>query len=268
MSLVLPVLLAGFFLPQGQQFEPPLPRSLPLFVASTPVPGALRAAVLRSWSQGGASAWQELNQEWSQYGPVPIAVDTSLGNRTITYATLVASGADVVILSDPAGGNVQYSPAEIADLAHYVEDGHGLIGTYATFYWNENDNGALAPLFGFASAPSFQPATTTPGISNQFRVVRTSPLLRGLLLTNTGTARGRTWNSHGYPFTQTQGDRRWDADELGAARLVAQCDNRLAILSVYDAPTYSAIYVSNMPEYFGGRDDKQLLYNAITYKHP
>jgi len=35
-------------------------------------------------------------------------------------------------------------------------------------------------------------------------------------------------------------------------------------VSLYTAPTYTGVYVSNFPEYNGGTDDEQLLYNAVT----
>ena len=260
-------------LPQDPRgVEPPLGRTRPAPLATTGTSAALRAAVVKSWDRGRASAWGQLNLEWQLYGPVPIEIDASLGNGPITHAGLVATGAVVVILSDPAGGNQQYSPTEIADLTQYVEEGHNLVGTYLTFYWNgglvEIDNRALAPLFGFAPGLSFHPQPIAPAISNRFRVLQSSTILRGLPLTSTDPLHGSTWTSLGYPYTQTQADRRWDPEDLGAARAVAQCDGRTGILSAYDAPTYSAVYVSNMPEYFGGPNEKQLLYNAITYKHP
>jgi hypothetical protein len=276
MSCFLPALVLALAAPapQGpQSFNPPRPHFQPAPVVAPSTPGAVRAALVRSWNSGLASAWGELNRDWSLYGRVPIAIDASLGGADVfTYAELVASGADVVILSDPCGGNQQFSAQEVADLEQYVAEGHNLIGTYLTFYrdtgTNLYDNRALTPLFGFAPGLAFAPYSSDQPISNQFRLLRTSPLFRGMVLTSTGTLRGRTWDSHGYAYTQVEADLRWDAEELGAARPVAQCDDRHGIVTVYDAPTYSALYFSNMPEWYGERNDKQLLYNAITYKHP
>ena len=51
---------------------------------------------------------------------------------------------------------------------------------------------------------------------------------------------------------------------LGKAKAVAQSDNFVGVVSLYTAPTYKGVYVSNYPEYNGGTDDEQLLYNAVT----
>jgi hypothetical protein len=42
----------------------------------------------------------------------------------------------------------------------------------------------------------------------------------------------------------------------------------VGIVTVYRTSTYIGVYISNMPEYFGSTNDKQLLYNAITLRRP
>jgi hypothetical protein len=45
---------------------------------------------------------------------------------------------------------------------------------------------------------------------------------------------------------------------------VAFNEDRSGIITVYNAGPYTAVYISYMPEYKGGRNDTQLLYNALT----
>jgi hypothetical protein len=61
-------------------------------------------------------------------------------------------------------------------------------------------------------------------------------------------------------------DLTWDTADLDGAKMVAQADSFRAMISVYDAPAYTGIYISNMPEHFGTGVDKQLLYNAIIFQ--
>ena len=226
--------------------------------ASLP-PGTVTAVLVRSW--GGAfgqvaSAWPELDTEWPNYGTIPIAIDTTTlsGSQPVTYAAIAATGADVLILSDSAGGTQQLSATEIEAIGRYAEEGHDVIGTYALFAYATVDNTGLAPLFGLRRGVDPQ---NTPSISNAFRIVQPTPLFREL---------GETgWNSNGYAFTQTlERTPAWNAVDHAGARILAECDGFAAIVSVRRTASFAAIYISNMPEYFGGTADKQLLYNAIT----
>ena len=79
-----------------------------------PIAGTIKAVVVKSW--GGCSSaglvWDDLNLNWSNYGTTPIQIDysdPSLCGSSFTLAALEASGANVVILSDPSGGPQQYS---------------------------------------------------------------------------------------------------------------------------------------------------------------
>ena len=222
---------------------------------------AIVAAVLRSWSGGGATAWGELDAEWSLYGDTPIAIDNSLGGAPwFTLEDLVALDADVLILSNPAGGNVQWTDDEIEAVYRYAELGHNVIGTYRTFQWGTSetvyDNTALAPLFGL---PQYPFDLGTNQISNQFTVLESSPLFEGL---------GDAWASVGFPRSHVY-DRNDDWSLMlegpGDAQMIAQSDDFRGAITLRETEAFAAIYISNMPEYFGGPADKQLLYNAITY---
>jgi hypothetical protein len=192
------------------------------------------------------------------YGSIPlsIAIDSLGGAESFTYQDLVNSGADVVILSDPAGGRQQYSASEISAILRYASEGHNVIGTYLVFQFDKIDNRGLAPVFGLRSDLVYN--TKEVSISNQFnKLVPANFLFEGIS--------GSSWFSNGYPYTQVpNGDRQWNPSDLAGAVLVAESDTFKGMISMYDGGTYKGIYISNMPEYFGSTLDKQLLYNAIV----
>ena len=244
----------------AQSASPPLPASHTHSAVAPDGVGGVTAVVVKSWGGGDASAWQELNNEWPQYGDIPISIDTTtLGNSDFTFQDLVDTGADVVIVSNPGGGGQQYSDSEIDAVSSYASLGHNVLATYIAFQWTNIDNRGLAPVLGLRSDITYN--TVEEGISNVFNVVDLgNALFQGL---------PDPWNSVGYPFTQTPADDlRWDDADLAGAAVAAQSDDYKGIVSIYDGGPYTGIYVSNMSEYFGGSLDKQLLYNAITYPRP
>jgi len=215
--------------------------------------GTVKVVLLKSW--GAASIWQAMSSNWQNFGKIPVTVDysTYVGSD-FTYQDIVASKANVIVLSDPAGGLKQYSAAEIAAVSKYAKKGHTVIGTYAVFQWSTVDNRGLAPVFGFSSKIAYN--TTQVAISNLFKKTKTKEcLLKGIS--------GSSWQSDGYPYTQLPATGTWKG-HLGKATAVAQSDGYLGIVSFYAAPTYKGVFVSNFPEYNGGTDDEQLLYNAST----
>ena len=60
----------------------------------------------------------------------------------------------------------------------------------------------------------------------------------------------------------------WSSADLVSGRLAAASLDSLGIVTFYPSGSYSAFYVSSMPEYEGGQADKQFLYNAISYQGP
>lgn len=258
--LCLLCLLGAPSLATPEAASPPLPEG-PAHSATAPsARGGITAVVVKSWNGGGASAWQDLNNEWPQYGDVPIYIDTTtLGDGPFTFQDLVDTGADVVILSDPAGGIQQYSDSEIDAVSSYASIGHNVLGTYISFQWVDTDNRGLAPVFGLRSDLDYN--TVEVGISNVFNVIDFgNHLFEGM---------PDQWNSEGYSATQLPSqDLRWDEPDLAGAAFAAQSDDFKGMISVYDGGPYTGIYISNMPEFFGASLDKQLLYNAITYPRP
>ena len=143
---------------------------------------------------------------------------------------------------------------EIAAVAKYAKKGHTVLGTYLVFQWSTVDNRGLAPVFGLSSKIAYN--TTEVGISNLFVKKKAKAcLLKGIS--------GSSWQSNGYPFTEVPATGNWTG-HLGKAKAIAESDNFVGLVSLYTAPTYTGVLVSNFPEYNGGTDDEQLLYNAVT----
>jgi hypothetical protein len=214
---------------------------------------SVKALLLKSW--GTTSVWTDLKTNWSKYGKIPVTIDDSTYiNSDFTYQDLVNSKANVLVISNPAGNAKLYSPAEIAAVAKYARKGHTVIGTFLVFQWSV-DNRGLAPVFGLHSNITYN--TTSVNISNQFtKTGQRQCLLKGIP--------GSSWQSQGYAQTQTPVASLSWTHHLGKAEAVAEVDSFLGVITLYKAKTYTGVYVSNFPEYNGGTDDEQLLYNAVT----
>ena len=222
----------------------------------------IRAVVVRSygWCSSTDLIWDRLNQTWAEYGPIPISVDYSnptLCEGRITYQALVQSGADVIILSDPAGGGQQYSVGEVRALQRYANSGHNLIGTYLTFGGGVV-NKPLARLFGLNPDAGYIDSyhEIEPTYDS---TVAYLPLFRNI---------GDPYVSQGYPRAEQPWDIFWDDNELQGARYVAQTPGRFGAITLFEARRYEAIYITNMPEYLGGAADLQFFYNAIIFPAP
>ena len=214
----------------------------------------VKIVLLKSW--GVTSVWEDMGSNWQNFGKIPVTVDyTTYVDSDFTYQDIVASKANVIVLSNPAGGVQQYSPAEIAAVSKYAKKGHTVIGTYLVFEWSTVDNRGLAPVFGFSSKIEYN--TTAVAISNLFdkTTKKKECLFNGIS--------GSSWQSDGYPYTEVPATGTWKG-YLGKATVIAQSDKYLGLVSFYKAPTYTGVFVSNFPEYNGGTDDEQLLYNAST----
>jgi len=115
---------------------------------ATPQP--VKAAVLRSTGTMylGQTIWSDLNYGWSQFGETPVQIDyTSLAGSGWPSEQIAATGADVLVLSNPAFW--PYDGAEIDAVRQYVEAGHGLIISYGKFRSADRD---LAPLVGLSTS--------------------------------------------------------------------------------------------------------------------
>lgn len=210
-----------------------------------------KAIILKSW--GYTPVWDELQTNWSNYGTMALEIDynTFMYAETFTLQDLINSNADVVILSDPAGANKQFSREEADALIAYAEMGHNIVGTYAVFQHDFTDNRHLAPLFGLTPGFRYNVQEISPEFEiyssqNQIFYSIYSPYISG------------GFNSSQVPYT-------WDTANYQGAVCVAKTTDRKGVVTLFNTNAFSAIYISHMPEYYGNTADAMLLYNAITY---
>jgi hypothetical protein len=220
----------------------------------------VKAVVVKSWGACGSGSliWDDLNANWSQYGSVPISIDYSdsqLCAGPITYDALVASGADVVIISDAAGGGQLYLQSEIDAVQQYTAAGHNVIATYVSFFFGSTDNRGLGPIFGIKKSTTYlaDEQAVTPTYDVRWPG---SPLFRDL---------PDPYQSAGYPFSQVPSDGAWSTNEIQFGQLAGKTSGSQAIVLVRTVGDSARIYISNMPEFVGGTQDKQFFYNAIIY---
>ncbi|RMD88967.1 MAG: hypothetical protein D6813_11345, partial [Calditrichaeota bacterium] len=109
---------------------------------STPhEPSSINAVVLRSVANDLAPFWEFLNDKWYRYGKERISIDYfSFDNQPITYADLLNSRADVLII-DGAGNSFQnriFTSIEVKAIIQFVQEGHGLFITGGTLSPSEH----------------------------------------------------------------------------------------------------------------------------------
>jgi hypothetical protein len=205
--------------------------------------------------------WQHLNDNWALYGATQVVIDHTTLHEvgSFTLADLEAIGADVVIVSDPAGGLRQWSGSEADALRAYAEAGHNLVGTYLLYQWDVIDNRALAPLWGHRSDIAYgsveaDPSTDILAPEHCLFVDITDPLDLG------------GYASVGLPAD----DLSWDDADLAGADIVGRSGGGNNVVTSYDAGGYQAYYISYMPEYQDGSafEATQWLYNAIVCAPP
>jgi hypothetical protein len=228
---------------------------------SRPSGAVIKAVVVKSWGQcgGGSLVWDDLNANWSSYGGTPIVIDYSdptLCGTSFTLAALEASGANVVILSDPAGGIQQFSADEVLAVKKYAAEGHNVIGTYLTLAYPPGgiDNSALAPVFGLRAGAGYAggdvPVNTTYSLK-----------LPGLALFRDIP---NPYVSTGFNQTQTPVDGAWSRNEKRKAKYAGKLAQSVGAITFFTNGTWDGVFITNMPEYGGGTQDKQFIYNAIT----
>jgi hypothetical protein len=229
---------------------------------SVSTPGAtIKAVVVKSWGQcsSGSLVWDDLNANWSSYGSTPISIDYSnpqLCGASFTLAALEASGADVVILDDVAGGEQVFTAQEIADLTTYASEGHNLLATYVTFSYSGFDNTALAPLFGLKKGAGWTGGDNQINATYTLHRKKAKALLRHI---------PNPYQSIGLNYSQRPGDGAWSKNELAGGVIAGINGDKSAAIISYKGPGYYATYIASMPEYGGGTEDEQFIYNAIIH---
>jgi hypothetical protein len=221
---------------------------------------AIKAAVIRSTGTMflDQTIWSDLNTGWDRFGTTPVQIDyASLGGTGWGLAQIEATGADVLILSNPAF--FTYTTDEIAAVRQYVESGHGLIISYGKF---RSADKALAPLVGLSESIQVGTATFRHGIEFD-PMVADSPLFTGLALPYASgaqymavpTADGVTW-------ANVSGTTVADAYALTGS-VTAR-----GIIVANDTGSYRGLYFAHYIEDKSGganAQDMQMFYNGLVW---
>jgi len=196
--------------------------------------------------------WQVLNSEWYRFGDNMIYIDyTTLNIEGITYENIVATEADVLIIScayDPWMG-WEFTDPEIEAIERYVHEGHGLIATAGTLYYRVPNNNKLAPLFGLNETTTWD-ATGTDLLHLQDN---THPLFRNVpnpfVFADVGTAIPSDWI--------------WDLNELVGGEYLALGHYLESAIVTFRGLVYISPWLEVIPSYY--HHHLQLLYNAIIW---
>jgi len=196
--------------------------------------------------------WQALSSEWHSFGNTMVYVDYfTLNKEDITYGDIVATQADVLIIScaySPSAG-WEFSDSEIEAIKQYVHEGHGLIVTAGTFYYQVPNNNKLAQFFGLNETTMW----TSTGTDLLHLVNTTHPIFTNvpdpLVFPSVGTS---------LPY-----DGRWDKNELVGGKYLALGHYQESAIVEYRGLVYISPWLEAIPPYY--HHHLQLLYNAITW---
>jgi hypothetical protein len=216
-----------------------------------------KAVVVKSWNSAGSELiWPQIRENWWKYGSTEVTIDDSslIDVQSFTLQDLMNSGADVVILSNPAGAHKQFTQSEFQALTDYCSLGHNLIGTYSLLQSSSYDNRILAPLFGLND--TIQYSGGTPDSMIYYYLEPTNYLFNNI---------NEPYESNGYQYSQIPAVGNWIISALDGAEAVGLTSDTIAVITQFNAGNFWSIYISNMPEYFGDTLDARFLYNAITF---
>lgn len=231
----------------------PLFASLGLLVSSV---NGLSISVLRLKGHSGSNVYQS------------IANNTNLGSDTIDYNTyfgtinleiLNAYSPDILLISNPSGGNKFYTTSEGEAIQTYLNQadrGRGILGEGYVF----NSIGAtrpklhfLGPIFGFRDGIVYSPVILDP-VFSLFSEYSGSMLFQNF---------GDTYTSNGFNRGNIPDDGDWGVDDLGDAVVVGETEQGDGVITYYDAENYRAIYIPVWAAYNGSLQDQQMIYNAF-----
>lgn len=226
----------------------------------SPVQG-VQAILLDSYSGCSVTdAWSTINAQWQQYGSVPVVISTGgrLCQGHFTLSDLEASGADTVILADTAW-LYQLTTEEITALQEYASEGHTLLGVAVDFSMRRHDDNALAPLFGLAEQAQWRLAQFRDGVPTYKLRLKNpaSPVLFRDV--------ADPYVSGNAPFGEKPGDRHWSSNDLSGASIIGDNKHGHAVITIYKAANYAAIYIANEADGSSTHDDLQFLYNSLVY---
>ena len=210
---------------------------------------AIKAFVLTTGSGASAETWDTLSEEWQIFGDRLVYIDyTTLDRANLTYENISATGADVLIIS--CAFMREFADSEIEAITRYVYEGHGLIVTAGTFYYQVPNNSKLAPLFGINENIVWRYSTTdlmelTNSSHPLFSNVP-SPYVIG-----------------GYVGSALPSDGMWDSSEIFDGQYLALGQYNESAIVEKDGLLYISPWLETIPSRY--HHHLQLLYNAITW---
>ena len=194
--------------------------------------------------------WQTITNEWYLFGGTMVYIDyTTLNKHSITYEDIVASEADVLIISCASDPSWQFTDSEVEAIERYVYEGHGLIATSGTFYEQVPNNNKLAPLFGLDETIRWSTAGTD--------------LLH--LLNTTHPIFSNVPNPLVFPPVPDviPSDGRWDSNELVGGKYLALGHYQESAIVSFRGLVYISPVLEVIPPYY--QHHLQLFYNAIVW---
>jgi serine protease AprX len=202
--------------------------------------------------------WDDLSNNWYEYGKYIIDINyTALDKEEITYDDIRSTGADVLAIPDSSvcGLGWEFTDSEIDAISQYVQEGHGLTGSFGTLSGDVPNNMLLAPMFGLDPDPDavgdgwFKPVFNLHDPDSSLFAKLPNPYRSGMDGTTT--------------------DLAFDPDDPGT--IVARSKDRMANIDEYRGGHVAAgasIYFTHGPELsgFGAEEqDRQIVYNSFVW---
>ncbi|HDN66138.1 MAG TPA: hypothetical protein ENF23_07640, partial [Methanosarcinales archaeon] len=222
--------------------------------------GCITVAVLDSPGTDFVSYfyWDDLSNNWYEYGKYIVDINyTALDKEEITYDDIRSTGADVLAIPDSSvcGLGWEFTDSEIDAIIQYVQEGHGLTGSFGTLSSEVPNNMLLAPMFGLdpdavgCRRGRFDPVFDLLDPDNSLFAELPNPYRGGM----DGTTTDMVINPD-YPGT-----------------IVARSKDRMANIYEYRGDHVAAgasVYFTHGPELsgFGAEEqDRQIVYNSFVW---
>ena len=222
--------------------------------------GCITVAVLDSPGTDFVSYfyWDDLSNNWYEYGKYSVDINyTALDKEEITYDDIRSTGADVLAIPDSSvcGLGWEFTDREIDAISRYVQEGHGLTGSFGTLSSDVPNNMLLAPMFGLDPDAVgdgygwFDPVFNLHDPDNSLFAKLPNPYRSGMDGTTT--------------------DLAFNPDYPGA--IVARSKDRMANIYEYNGDYVAAgasVYFTHGPELsgFGAKEqDRQIVYNSFVW---
>ncbi len=217
----------------------------------------LKIAFLPSWGESWDDprlVYSGLAENWEEYGR--FEPDFYPVDQPITEAALVQIEPDIILISNPSGGNHTYTEQEKNVIADYLSSSSaGLLGTFKfnhSFYLY--DNSFLMELFGVDGSFLTVWDVCTSGFYDL--LIPEHPLFYSC---------DDPFRTRGFPCSQEIDAESWHEVICEPAFIAAESPDGAAVMIIKDEP-YRSFYCSSMPDYCDETPgDNRLMYNALVW---